>query len=176
MFVLFIIILVVIVRGNMAPDEAPDLPSDWCKGGHPTRTTGECICVTGECEGPHCVRSGLVFYKYTDCPTCKCVKPGTPKKDPTPPREGVVPPPPKNNRPPPTGDDPHSAHQFGTHATAEALGDEHMSYEEWLEENWRYLFAVFASVLFVIVMGAYVYTKMNGQVQSEDYSNEGKSN
>jgi len=65
-----------LVGASRAPDQAPDLPAGWCKGGTPTRTTGECMCPQ-ECRGSHCKREqGFVWYSGADCPTCECVKQG----------------------------------------------------------------------------------------------------
>lgn len=68
---------------NSAPGEdlSANFPVNWCdkRYGTPTRTTGECICKAS-CEGPECVnQSGLSFYSYVKCPTCKCM-----------PKEGLV--------------------------------------------------------------------------------------
>lgn len=47
------------IAGNRAPDTAPNLPEGWCdlRYGRPTATTGECICMTQNCEGKACERS-----------------------------------------------------------------------------------------------------------------------
>lgn len=73
-----------------APDEAPDLPDGWCdtRYGSPTRTTGECMCLSGNCEGAGCERGqGFVWYMYKKCPTCKCVPKNKSEVPPKPPAE-----------------------------------------------------------------------------------------
>jgi magnesium-transporting ATPase (P-type) len=64
------------VNSNRAPEKAPDLPNGWCdlRYGKPTTTTGECICLTGECEGSGCQNEqGFVWYEYKKCSNCKCM-------------------------------------------------------------------------------------------------------
>ncbi len=59
-----------------APDVAPELPEGWCDAryGSATKTTGECICLTAECEGRGCEKEqGFVWYSYSKCPACRCV-------------------------------------------------------------------------------------------------------
>jgi hypothetical protein len=69
--------IIAIGSASRAPDVAPDLPDGWCKGGYPTRTTGECMCTGKECSGPRCLREqGFIWYSGVDCPTCKCVPKG----------------------------------------------------------------------------------------------------
>ena len=158
------------VAANMAPEKPPEnLPDGWCKGGQPTRTTGECVCISGKCKGEGCIHSALVFYKYSTCPTCECVKVenGSSLLEPDGMRrdtyakeqdkeqksrsvsaEGV-----------PVALDPHSSLQFGS---SQPAGDEHPSYEEWLEENSRIMAAAVVTVFFVIIIGAHIYSKVCG--------------
>lgn len=158
---LITIISIFLVRSvaNRAPDVAPELPDGWCVGGRGTRTTGECICVSGECEGPRCIKSALVFYKYTDCPTCRCVSANTVTKA----AAGAA-----NTgkqRVVSTPLNPHAVGQFGAHAEPAVLGEDHISYEEWLEDNWRHIFAIVASMMFFGIAGIFVYLKVaaNGE-------------
>ena len=49
--------------------------TDWCRGdgARATKTTGECICLNGECLGPRCRRElEFVYYVYSECSTCIC--------------------------------------------------------------------------------------------------------
>ena len=71
-FTIFII-NILSVESNRAPDVSMDLPPDFCKVGKKTRTTGECICLSGLCEGSACQRGDLVFYSFADCPDCRCL-------------------------------------------------------------------------------------------------------
>ena len=164
LFVFVVLTVVMKVAANVAPENPPDdLVDGWCKGGQPTRTTGECICISGECKGDGCVHSALVFYKYSTCPTCECLpakagsslmdgqkqrgaKPTEKKKKEAAVAQGV-----------PAHLDPHSSLQFGYSPTA---GDENLSFEEWLEENSRIMAAVVITILFVIIIGAHIFTKV----------------
>lgn len=73
---LFLNYFPVFTISSRAPDVAPVYPDGWCDAryGRPTATTGECICLSQNCEGKGCQRSqGFVWYVYKDCPTCKCI-------------------------------------------------------------------------------------------------------
>lgn len=70
----FIVFLLIFnqISCSRAPDEAPDMRDDFCSDGKRTKTTGECICLTGMCVGSKCVHAGIVYYPH-DCHDCKCV-------------------------------------------------------------------------------------------------------
>jgi hypothetical protein len=73
-FLLMVLCWICAVSSSRAPDKPPVLPDGWCdlRYGTPTRTTGECICKTGECEGSGCKKQeGLVFYSGVSCPHCE---------------------------------------------------------------------------------------------------------
>jgi len=146
-----LMVVVVLVLSNKAPDEAPDLPEGWCVNGRETKTTGECICVSGACEGPKCVHAGIVFYKYTDCPTCKCVKKTRERDEAKVKTVGATPP--ADNREAKQVLKPHQYHERAPDAVE-------MSWEEYWEESWRHYFAVFISIIFFGLLGASIMSKL----------------
>ncbi len=163
---------------NMAPEAPPThLPEGWCVGGTPTRTTGECVCLNA-CEGKGCVHAGIIFYKYDDCPTCKCVQkilkvdlnnPNTVTKtilghgqEAT--GEG------RNEKE--QGLMPHEIQAAGlAHTYVPTNPDEPLSMEEWLEESGRYIAAFAVSVIFI---SAIVLSVM-GQIGSDSTSSSAAS-
>ena len=76
-FILVLILNIIFVESNRAPDVSIDLPKNFCKYGKRTRTTGECICLSGLCEGSGCQHGDLVFF-HADCTDCHCL-PSSPK-------------------------------------------------------------------------------------------------
>lgn len=77
LLIFLLLVLLTVCNAHRAPDVAPDLPEGWCPPpyGKGTKTTGECICLSGGCEGPKCINdSGFHYFDYVKCPTCRCIK------------------------------------------------------------------------------------------------------
>lgn len=102
------------------------------KYGKPTRSTKECICYK-ECVGNGCQRSqGFIWYNYETCTSCRCIG--------------------KDENVEVMEDLPRRQGQQRQSEAEESEGDPEWSLLEYLEDNWRLIFAIIVSMLFILLL------------------------